>query len=129
MALNENIQNIPYTLGREFAVLEAIQEDANPGINATIKDRYFNSACATPAAIFPILFKLKNSHIRKLDNKGKVIYYEKMLIELQEKLFLEEGQETACPRRLSLEEQGMFILGYYHQLQKRFEKKTKEEEK
>lgn len=129
MALNENSQNIAYTLGREFAVLEAIQQEANPGINATIKDRYFNSACATPAAIFPILFKLKNSHIRKLDNKGKEIYYERMLIELQEKLSLEESQVTACPRRLSLEEQGMFILGYYHQLQKRFEKKTKEEEK
>ena len=129
MALNEKSQNIAYTLGRAFAVLEAIQEDANPGMNATIKDKYFNSACATPAAIFPILFKLKNSHIRKLDNKGKEIYYEKMLIELQEKLSLEEGQVTAYPRRLSLEEQGMFILGYYHQVQKRYEKKTKEEEK
>lgn len=129
MALNEKSQNIAYTLGRVFAVLEAIQEDANPGMNATIKDKYFNSACATPAAIFPILFKLKNSHIRKLDNKGKEIYYEKMLIELQEKLSLEEGQVTAYPRRLSLEEQGMFILGYYHQVQKRYEKKTKEEEK
>ena len=53
MALNEDSNNTAYILGREFAVLEAIQEDANPGINATIKDKYFNSACATPAAIFP----------------------------------------------------------------------------
>lgn len=122
---NENSSSIAYILGQEFAVLEAIQEDANPGINATIKDRYFNSACATPAAIFPVLFKLKNSHIRKMNNTGKEIYYEKMLSALQAKLPYTEGQVTACPRRLSLEEQGMFILGYYHQTQKRYEKKVK----
>lgn len=51
MALNEDSNNTAYILGREFAVLEAIQEDANPGINATIKDKYFNSACATPRNI------------------------------------------------------------------------------
>jgi len=127
VALNENSNNIAYILGREFAVLEMIQEDANPGINTTIKDRYFNSACATPAAIFPILFKLKNSHIRKINREGTKIYYEKLLGELQDKLTIREGQEIFCPKRLSLEEQGMFILGYYHQTQKRFEKKTKED--
>lgn len=127
MALNEDSRNTAYILGREFAVLEAIQEEANPGINATIKDRYFNSACATPAMIFPILFKLKNSHIRKMNNPGREIYYEKMLIELQGKLSLEDSQIAACPKRLSLEEQGMFILGYYHQTQKRYEKKAKED--
>lgn len=121
VGLNEACNNTAYILGREFAVLEAIQEDANPGINATIKDRYFNSACATPAAVFPILLKLKNSHIRKIENKE--IYYEKMLTELQGKIEIREGQTNAYPRRLSLEEQGMFILGYYHQVQKRFEKK------
>ena len=124
VALNENSSNVAYTLGREFAVLEAIQEEANPGINATIKDRYFNAACATPAAIFPILFKLKNSHIRKIDNPGRVIAFEKQLTELEGRLPAAEGQTTACPRRLSLEEQGMFILGYYHQVQKRYEKKN-----
>lgn len=128
VGLNEDSENVAYVLGREFAVLEAIQEDANPGINATIKDRYFNSACATPAAIFPILFKLKNSHIRKMNSKGKVIYYEKMLGDLQSKIAVVEGQETSCPKRLSLEEQGMFILGYYHQTQKRYEKKDNNKE-
>lgn len=121
VGLNEACNSTAYILGREFAVLEAIQEDANPGINATIKDRYFNSACATPAAVFPILLKLKNSHIRKIENKE--IYYEKMLTELQGKIEIKEGQTNAYPKRLSLEEQGMFILGYYHQVQKRFEKK------
>lgn len=128
VSLNEDSRNVAYTLGREFAVLEAIQEEANPGINATIKDKYFNSACATPAAIFPVLFKLKNSHIRKISNRGKVVYFEKLLSELQNRIPVAEGQMVPCPRRLSLEEQGMFILGYYHQNQKRYEKKVKEEE-
>lgn len=125
MALNEESQNTAYVLGREFSVLEAVQQDANPGINATIKDRYFNAACATPASIFPVLFKLKNSHIRKL-GKGSQIYYEELLGRLQDKISA-QGSQPAYPRRLSLEEQGMFILGYYHQTQKRFEKKIKEE--
>lgn len=127
MALNEDCNNVAYTLGREFAVLEAIQEAASPGINATIKDRYFNAACAAPASVFPILFKLKNSHTRKLEGKGKEIYYEKLLGELQDKLTAADGITSAFPKRLSLDEQGMFILGYYHQTQKRFEKKVKEE--
>lgn len=122
VGLNEQCKDAAYVLGREFAVLEAIQEDANPGINVTIRDRYFNSACATPASIFPILQKLKNSHIRKLET-GKRVYYEKILTELQGKIEVEERQSIAFPRRLSLEEQGMFILGYYHQVQKRYEKK------
>lgn len=125
--LNENSKNIAYLLGREFSVLEAIQQDANPGINATIKDRYFNAACATPATIFPILFKLKNSHIRKMNSKGKEIYYEKMLGELQGKIVEACEGVPSYPRRLSLEEQGIFSLGYYFQTQKRYEKKEKEE--
>ena len=122
VGLNEQCRDVAYVLGREFAVLEAIQEDANPGINATIKDRYFNSACAAPASVFPILLKLKNSHIRKLET-GRRIFYEKMLTGLQGMIEVENDQPAAFPRRLSLEEQGMFILGYYHQVQKRFEKK------
>lgn len=126
--LNESSKNVAYILGREFAILEAIQQEANPGINATIKDRYFNAACATPATIFPILFKLKNSHIRKMNNKGKEIYYEKMLGELQGRIVESCSGIPSYPKRLSLEEQGIFNLGYYFQTQKRYEKKVKEEE-
>lgn len=127
--INENNQNIAYILGREFAVLEAIQEAANPGINATIKDRYFNSACATPATVFPILFRLKNSHIKKIanDKRGLASYYEEILVRLQARIPISDQQNTAYPRRFSLEEQGMFILGYYHQNQKKYEKAVKEE--
>lgn len=119
--LNQKTDDAAYVLGRIFAVLEAIQEEANPGINATIKDRYFNSACSTPEAVFPILMKLKNSHIRKIEKQKewKKIAFEKTLTELMGKL-------DGFPKRLTLEEQGKFILGYYHQVQKRYEKKEEE---
>ena len=117
MALNEASNYTPYVLGRLFSTLEAVQSAANPGINATIKDRYFNSACATPAAVFPILLKLANSHLKKLGG-GLAVLYSKQIGDLTARL------ETAFPKTLSLEEQGAFILGYYHQTQKRFEKKN-----
>ena len=119
MGLNEGCKEEAYVLGRLFAMLEAIQMDANPGIKATIRDRYFNSACATPAIVFPILFKLKNSHIKKLerDNPSEKIYYEKQIMEIMGKL----GEKM--PNRLTLEEQGQFDLGYYHQMQKKYEKR------
>ena len=107
-------------LGRVFAVLEAIQETSADGkLNTTIRDRYFNAACANPATVFPILMKLKNSHMRKLgrDKEGLKIKYEKQLTDLLGKL-------DECPSQLNLEEQGRFILGYYHQTQKRYEKKA-----
>lgn len=118
MGLCEESRDSAYVLGRLFAVLEAIQLDANPGIKATIRDRYFNSACATPASVFPVLFKLKNSHIKKLEreNESWKIDYEKMLIQIM-------GNLEEFPKKLSLERQGKFILGYYHQTQKKYEKR------
>ena len=118
VGLNENTNERAYVLGRIFAVLEAIQEEANPGINATIKDRYYNSASTTPASVFPILIRLKNSHIRKLEKQKESmkVHYEKTLTDLF-------GRIENFPIRLSLEEQGSFALGYYHQVEKRFEKK------
>ena len=118
VGLNEETNDTAYVLGRLFAVLEAVQEEANPGVNATIRDRYFNSACATPGAVFPILMKLKNSHIRKIERQkiGKKVYLENLLTQLM-------GKIEDFPKRLTLEEQGHFILGYYHQVQKRYEKK------
>lgn len=79
MGLNEDRNDIAYVLGRLFSVLESIQKEANPTITTTIHDRYFNSACATPAVIFPVLLKLKNSHMKKLerDKGGAKVYYEK----------------------------------------------------
>lgn len=116
VALNTETMNQAYVLGRLFAVLEEIQEAANPGINTTIKDRYFNAACTTPGVVFPILLRLKNSHIRKIDSQGKKIRLEQMMTDWM-------GRLNVFPHRLSLEEQGEFMLGYYHQVQKRYEKK------
>ena len=119
MALNEESRDTAYVLGRLFSILEFIQMEANPGIKATIRERYFNSACATPASVFPVLVKLKNSHVKKLErDKGSAkAYYEKLLTEIMGKL------DDRFPARLSLEDQGKFILGYYHQVQKKYEKK------
>jgi CRISPR-associated protein Csd1 len=120
VSLNPDSTNIPYNLGRLFSVLEAIQSAANPGINATIKDKYFNSASATPSRIFPLLMNLAQKHMRKLD-KGWSISYSKQLTELTGKL-----GET-FPDRLSLPQQGAFQLGYYHQTQARYTKKEEAE--
>ncbi len=120
MGLNEECTDSAYVLGRLFAVLELIQKEANPGINATIKDRYFNSACATPANVFPILLKLKNSHIRKLDKEATK--YEELLTNIMCKIEMTDAG-YGFPRTVSLDEQGKFILGYYHQIQKKYEKK------
>ena len=117
MAVNEGSNNIPYVLGRIFSVLEAIQSAANPGINTTIKDKYFNSAAATPAVIFPILLNLAQKHLKKLGSyhKGLAITYDKQLTALLSKL------GTQFPARLNLPQQGAFQLGYYHQTQARYQ--------
>lgn len=116
VSLNESSTNVPYTLGRLFAVYEAAQERANPGISATIRDKYFNAAAATPAHIFPVLNSLYHHHLRKMDTKSKD-WFEKQVGALEGVL----GENF--PIRLILPEQGAFQLGYYHQKQKRFEKK------
>lgn len=116
VALNENSTNIPYTLGRLFAVYEEVQETANSGINATIKDKYFNSAAATPAVIFPILDNLCQKHLRKLE-AGRRVTKDKQIGALKNIL----GE--SYPIRLTLPEQGSFNLGYYHQKQFRYTKK------
>lgn len=124
MALNENCNDISYVLGRMFSLLENIQQGANPTINTTIKERYFNSACATPASVFPILLKLANTHLAKLDER-KAVYFKKRMGALMDKIIMpEEG--IPFPARLTLEEQGAFILGYYQETQARY--KGKEEE-
>lgn len=116
VSLNPESKNPYYTLGRLFSVLEAVQSAANPGINATIKDRYFNSASATPSIVFPTLLNLSEKHRKKL-TAGQRIHYEKQIMELLAVL----GE--SFPARLSLPQQGTFQLGYYHQTQERYQKK------
>lgn len=120
VCLNETT-NVPYLLGRLFSVLEAVQKAANPGINTTIKDRYFNAACATPGMAFPTLLRLSQKHLQKL-NDGLATHYDKQITALMAQL-----PESGFPARLSLPDQGKFTIGYYHQTQKRFAKKNEEE--
>ena len=119
VSLNEASTNTAYTLGRLFSVYEAVQQTANPGINATIKDKYFNSAAAMPASIFPVLNNLYQKHLRKLET-GQRIYYDKQVMALKGIL----GE--SYPVRMTLAQQGAFDLGYYHQTQKRYTKKEEE---
>ena len=119
VSLNENSTNPAYTLGRLFAVYEAVQQKANPGINTTIRDKYLNAASAMPASIFPILANLYQKHLRKLST-GQQISYNKLVGQLKDIL----GEEY--PVRLNLAQQGSFDLGYYHQKQKRYEKKEEQ---
>ena len=120
VSLNEASTNPAYTLGRLFSVYEAVQQAANPGINATIKDKYFNSAAAMPASIFPVLNNLYQKHLRKLD-AGQRVYYDKQVMALKGML----GE--SYPTRMTLAQQGAFDLGYYHQTQKRYTKKEENE--
>lgn len=124
MAVNKETKEISYVLGRLFSVLEDIQQNAIPEINATIKKRYFNSACTTPAAVFPILLKLTNSHIGKFE-KPKAIYFKKKLSALMDQIEM-PNTGMPFPKRLNLEEQGAFVLGYYQETQAKYVKKQEE---
>jgi CRISPR-associated protein Csd1 len=109
MSLNEQSTQPAYLLGRLFAVLEKVQQEAIGDINASIKDRYFTSACASPATVFPLLLRLSQHHILK----AEFGYASDRRIE--EIMNLLEMNDNPIPAHLSLDEQGIFILGYYHQ--------------
>lgn len=109
MGLNEKADNKSYILGRLFAVLEKAQQDANPGINSTIKDKYFTSACSNPGTVFPMLLKLANHHISKSQYGYVSDSRVKNIMELL------NVDQNPFPKNLTMEEQGVFVLGYYHQ--------------
>ncbi|HEX9386326.1 MAG TPA: type I-C CRISPR-associated protein Cas8c/Csd1 [Anaerolineales bacterium] len=109
MSLNEQSTVPAYVLGRLFAVLEKVQQEAIGDVNASIKDRYFTSACASPKSVFPTLLRLSQHHISKAefgyarDNRIEKI------------LNLLDIEKNPIPSHLSLDEQGVFMLGYYHE--------------
>ena len=115
MALDTGNSNIGYRLGRLFATLEKIQEEANPGINATIRDRFYGAASGTPVSAFPHLMKLKNHHLSKLVNRGRAVNLEKAIGEIMDGII-------DFPTHLALQDQGRFAVGYYHQRQAFFTK-------
>ena len=116
MSLDPENNNIGYRLGRLFAALEKIQSDANPGINATIRDRFYGAASSTPVTVFGNLIRLCQHHLSKLSD-GLRITRERQI------------QEIMCdigdfPAHLTMADQGRFAIGYYHQMQDFYTKKT-----
>ena len=115
VSLERTRENDPaYHLGRLFAALEAAQRLALGRINATIRDRYFGAASATPAGVFPLLLRGAQSHVGKLRKERKDGWIEREIAEIVERL------PPALPRTLKLEQQGRFAIGYYHQRQAQF---------
>lgn len=115
MSLDRNRQDIGYVLGRLFAVLEKTQAEANPGLNATIADRYFGSASSTPIAVFGTLMRLLPHHLNKLKFEGRAVQ-----LQWEIRQILEHCQKF--PNHLNLEQQGLFAIGYYHETQFLFTK-------
>lgn len=122
MALDKESTNVAYRLGRLFAVLEKAQRDAIPGANTTIKDSFYSSASATPRTVFPRLLRLAQFHIQKVKrmNKGRDWGTEKMIEEIMQDIH-------EFPAHLSLDNQGLFAIGYYHQRKDFYTKSDKKE--
>ncbi|MDD4996981.1 MAG: type I-C CRISPR-associated protein Cas8c/Csd1 [Syntrophales bacterium] len=112
MCLDPENTNIGYRLGRLFAVLEKIQTEANLGINATIRDRFYGSASCSPVTVFGNLMRLSNHHLSKLQKEklGLFISRRQLIGEIMYSV-------TDFPANLSLADQGRFAIGYYHQTQ------------
>ena len=117
VSLDKESKSPGYRLGRLFAVLEAAQRSALGGqVNATIRDRYYGAASATPASVFPVLLRNTQNHLGKLrkDKPGLAVMLEKDIREIV------DGLSDSFPRSLRIEDQGRFAIGYYHQSQNRF---------
>lgn len=108
VSLDKEDKRIGYRLGRLFAVLEKLQLDAQPGIKATIRDRYYSSASSTPKTVFGTLIRLSSHHLKKLEKPSYRTAVEKNIQEIMEHM-------TEFPSHLNLEQQGLFAIGYYHQ--------------
>ncbi len=112
VSLDRSNNNAGYQLGRLFAALETTQRAALPGLNATIRDRYFGAASAAPASVFPVLIRNSNHHLsnlRKGDKGGLAVWLEREIGEII------DGMTAQFPASLRMQEQGQFAIGYYHQ--------------
>ena len=121
--LNEGWTNVPYCLGRLFSLMERLQTESarldGRTVNSTIVDRYFNAACATPGVVFPVIEKLGMSHLSKLQKHGRGAREAQLYGQLIETI---SAQTEKYPTRLTIEEQGNFISGYWCQRQAWFKK-------
>jgi CRISPR-associated protein Csd1 len=115
MSLDTERKDPAYRVGRLFAALEKTQVDALGEINATIRDRFYSAASATPQSVFPLLLRTYQHHLAKLE-AGLKVNREKLVQEIV-------GALVDFPAHLNLSEQGLFALGYYHQMQRFFRRK------
>ncbi|WP_027370387.1 type I-C CRISPR-associated protein Cas8c/Csd1 [Desulfovermiculus halophilus] len=124
MGLDKENTDIGYRLGRLFAIVEYIQNDAVPGANATVRDRFFGAAAATPRRIFPVILKNAQHGLAKIrkEKPGWAVTLDKSLQDILASVEPQKG----FPATMPLEKQGMFVLGYYHQRQDLY---TKHEDK
>jgi len=106
-----------YLLGRLFATLEKTQYDALGDLNAGLRDKFYSSASATPASVFPRILRTYQHHLAKL-NGGQKVNREKLVQNI-----LDGIPATGFPHNLNLKSQGIFALGYYHQRKEFFTKK------
>lgn len=104
-----------YRLGRLFATLEKIQEEASPGLNTSIRERYYGAASSAPVTVFTTLMRLKNHHLAKISSRGRAVNFERLLTAIMSDI-------EDFPAHMSLPEQGRFAIGYYHQRQAFFVK-------
>ena len=103
-----------YLCGRLLALLDSVHWTAHKGqTNVTPADRYYGSASATPALVFPMLCKMARYHLAKIDASGLKRHYERAVANLVAQLA--EASEGAFPRHLGLEDQGRFAIGFYHE--------------
>jgi CRISPR-associated protein Csd1 len=108
--LDPSHPNVAYHCGRLLAVLEQVQRLAIPGAQTTIVDRFFGTASSAPASVFGRLLRGAQPHLAKLERDRRPAY-----MALQRRLEEILARIGAFPRTLTLEEQGLFALGYYHQ--------------
>lgn len=124
MSLDESNTNPAYLLGRLFAVLENIQRGAlGDKVNATIADKYYASASTVPYSVYPRLLSGSKHHLSKIrkEKPGWAFNLEKELGQIMSQL------PTEFPRHFSIENQGRFSIGYYHQKNARFVNAIKDE--
>lgn len=108
--LDHNNKDAAYLCGRLLSVLEKAQDQAIPGVKAGIVDRFYGTASSAPALVFGRLMRGLQDHLGKLerDKRGTYLALQSQLEEVLSGL-------GGFPRTLTLEKQGLFALGYYHQ--------------
>ena len=121
MSLDSENTEVAYCLDRLFATIEKTQRDAQGKVGASVRDRFYSSASTTPRSVFPHLLKAYQHHVTKL-TEGQRINYEKLVQQIMSNI-----QEF--PAHLGMAEQGLYTIGYYHQMQAFYTKKTEADRK